>query len=310
MNCENELAPIALFVYSRPWHTRQTIEALQRNARAGDSRLFIFSDAARTPEKVAAVDEVRDYVRRVAGFRSVTIIERRENLGLANSIIDGVSRLCTEHGSVIVLEDDMVTAPYFLTYMNDGLERYAGEPMVASIHGYMYPVASSLPETFFIRGADCWGWATWQRAWQHFNPDGQFLLDELERRSLTGAFDFSDSYPYTQMLHDQIAGRNDSWAVRWYASTFLKGMLTLYPGRSLIQNIGTDGSGSHCGDTSALRVDLHRQRIEVALLPVKENSDARKAMELYFIDLKLHPAVSKKLWFRKIFKIIKRPFAR
>ncbi len=188
-------APIALFVYNRPWHIQQTVEALQKNDLAEDSDLFIFSDAPKKKEAVAAVQEVREYIKTVGGFKSVSIIERDINFGLANSIIDGVTRMCNEYGRVIVLEDDLVTSPYFLCYMNDALDLYEHEESVISIHGYIYPVAEKLPETFFLRGADCWGWATWKRGWELFEQDGRRLLEELCRQKLTDRFDFDNSYP-------------------------------------------------------------------------------------------------------------------
>ena len=284
------LAPIALFTYCRPDHIRRTVEALLRNSLAGESELIVFSDAARTPDKQQAVDEVRAYLETITGFRSITIKHRPENYGLAKSIIEGVTQVLQQSERIIVLEDDMVTSPYFLTYMNEGLEQYADEAKIASIHGYIYPIASRLPETFFIRGADCWGWATWRRAWQHFNPDGRYLLDELERQNLTEEFDFNGTFPYTQMLRDQIAGRNDSWAIRWYASVFLQDMVTLYPRQSLVRNIGTDGSGVHCGASSTMDVELISKPVCIELLPVSENHAARMAVTDYFRLLHIPPS--------------------
>src|SRR5262249_35869456 len=156
---------------------------------------------------------------------------RERNFGLAQSIVQGVSGTVAQHGRIIVLEDDMVTSPHFLTYMNQALDKYADEARVVSIHGYVYPVEQPLPETFFLPGADCWGWATWKRGWSCFNPDGQFLLNELKRQKLIRDFDFNGAFPYSEMLQAQIKGANDSWAVRWYASALLAGKLTLYPGR-------------------------------------------------------------------------------
>ena len=275
-------APIALFVYNRPLHTRQTVEALQKNRLAEDSDIFIFSDAPKKPEIAAAVMEVRNYIRQVSGFKSVKIIEHSDNLGLANSIIDGVTKICKEFGKIIVLEDDMVTSPYFLTYMNEALDRYETDERVISIHGYVYPVNSSLPEIFFLRGADCWGWATWVRGWALFNSDGKFLLDELVRHNLTQAFDFNNAYPYTKMLEDQINGRNNSWAVRWYASAFLADKLTLYPGRSLVHNIGNDNSGTHCGISSSHDAELSQVPIDFDAVIVEPLPAARKSFEKFF----------------------------
>ncbi|HEY9074495.1 MAG TPA: glycosyltransferase, partial [Desulfobaccales bacterium] len=197
------LAPIALFVYNRPWHTRQTVESLQQNDPARDSDLFIFADGPKNPGLDPAVLQVREYIRGITGFKSVTLIEREQNLGLAQSLIEGVTRVCGNRGRVIVLEDDMVLSPYFLAYMNQGLDEYAQENRVISIHGYIFPHKGPLPETFFLRGADCWGWATWQRGWSLFEPDGAKLLADLRRRRLTRAFDFNGAYGYTAMLHKQ-----------------------------------------------------------------------------------------------------------
>ncbi len=269
--------PIALFVYNRPWHTQKTVEALQKNELASESDLFIFSDAPKKPEAVTAVQEVREYIKTVGGFKSVSIVERDINFGLANSIIDGVTRMCNEYGRVIVLEDDLVTSPYFLRYMNDALDLYEHEENVISIHGYIYPVAEKLPETFFLRGADCWGWATWKRGWELFEQDGRRLLEELCRQKLTDKFDMDNSYPYTKMLRAQIAGKNTSWAIRWYASAFLQNKLTLYPGNSLVLNIGMDDSGTHCSSAVKYEGDLARASIHVGTVAVEESSVARQA---------------------------------
>jgi hypothetical protein len=275
-------APIALFVYARPGHVRRTVDSLLRNSEAAQSDLFVFSDAARGTDKQAAVEEVRAYVSTIGGFRSVRVVERPVNHGLANSIIGGVGQVLQEHDRVIVLEDDMVTSRHFLRYMNEGLERFSEDERVISVHGYVYPVRRPLPEAFFLQGADCWGWGTWRRGWSLFNPDGQALLDELTRRGLLDAFDFRGTYPYTEMLRSQVAGRNDSWAIRWYASAFLAAKLTLYPGRSLVHNIGNDSSGTHAMGTNTLDTDLSGTAIDLRHIPVEASREARAAFEAFF----------------------------
>ena len=169
-------APIVLFTYCRPEHTRRTVESLANNCLATDSDLIVYSDAARTAEKRAAVDEVRSYLGAIAGFRSVTIKHRTENYGLARSIIQGVTEVLAQSERIIVLEDDMLTSRHFLSYMNEALSRFAEEERVISVHGYVYPVTVPLPEAMFLQGADCWGWATWRRGWKHFNPNGQHQI--------------------------------------------------------------------------------------------------------------------------------------
>ena len=277
-----KLAPIALFVYNRPWHTRQTIKELQKNGLAGESDLFIFSDAPNKPEVTKAVQEVRDYIKTISGFRSVKIIERAENFGLSKSIIDGVTRLCSEHGRIIVIEDDLLTSPYFLKYMNDALDLYELEERVISIHGYMYPVDAILPETFFLRGASCWGWATWKRGWNLFEPDGQKLLMQIKKLRVENEFNYNGSYDLLGMLRSQVEGKIDSWAIRWYASAFLANKLTLYPGKSLVQNIGFDGSGKNCGTTDVFFTEFADHPVALGRQDVYENLNAQAAISQYF----------------------------
>jgi hypothetical protein len=274
-------APIALFVYNRLSHTRLTVESLQKNSLASQSDLIIFSDAAKTDAPKEAVCAVRKYIYQIDGFKSITIVERETNFGLAQSIIDGVTSVANQYGRVIVLEDDLVTSQYFLKYMNDGLNVYEKEDDVVSIHGYVYPI-DNLPETFFLKGADCWGWATWKDRWAMFEPDGAKLLDALKRRSLTKRFDFNGTYGFTQMLADQISGKNNSWAIRWYASAFLNNKYTLYPGKSLVLNIGNDGSGTHCNETSAFSSDLYNAVVDVSTITVEDKQPALLAFEHYF----------------------------
>lgn len=270
------LAPIALFAYNRPLHLRRTVEALAENALAGKSELFVFLDGPREESDRVLSDEIRKYVSSLSAFRSVSLVERDKNIGLAASIIAGVSQTLETYESIIVIEDDIVTSPFFLQYMNDALSTYRQDDAVASIHGFVYDI-EGLPETFFLKGADCWGWATWRRAWRAFESDGKRLLRGLEEGRLLHDFDLDGAAHYTQMLRDQIEGRNDSWAIRWHASAFLKGMLTLHPGRSLIRNIGLDGSGTHCHNVPAhLQVEAGNRPLCVERLPVLENTVARK----------------------------------
>jgi glycosyltransferase involved in cell wall biosynthesis len=275
-------APIVLFVYNRLWHTQQTVEALQNNVLAKQSELYIYSDGANTEKVQKSVNEVRQYIDKIDGFKSVTIIKRIKNFGLAESIIDGVTTIVNQYGRIIVLEDDMVVSPYFLEYMNETLEQFVDDERVISVHGYVYPVNIELPEAFFLTGADCWGWATWRRGWALFNSEGQYLLDELVRRHLIQEFDYNGAYPFLNMLKDQIKGANDSWAIRWNASAFLAGKLTLYPGRSLVHNIGTDSSGTHCKDSDSMDAKLSETKINLNNISVESSRTAREAFENFF----------------------------
>lgn len=279
-------APVALFVYNRPHHTQLTVEALLANPLASSSELFVFSDAPRSEADRAAVDQVRSYVRSISGFKKISLVEQPENLGLAGSIISGVTGIVARFGKIIVLEDDLVTSPFFLQYMNEALEIYSDDERVISIHGYVYPLQDSVPELFFIRGADCWAWATWKRGWDIFQPDGAILLRELRNQKLTRRFNFDNSYPYIKMLEAQVLGKNSSWAIRWNASAFLAGKLTLYPGRSLARNAGFDNSGTHCGSDDRFDVELSATPITVSRIPVRESEQAFRAFRNFFRKLR------------------------
>jgi hypothetical protein len=262
---------------------RQTVGALQRNLLAMQSDLFVFSDAPKIAAAMPAVQQVRDYARSITGFASVNIIERTENLGLAQSIVDGVTQLCERFGRVIVLEDDLVTSPHFLAYMNAGLDAYENCDDVVSIHGYGYPTGHTLPETFFLRGADCWGWATWARGWRVFNGDARRLLAELDHGGGRQAFNFEGSSDYTGMLQNHIDGKISSWAVCWYASAFLADKLTLYPGISLVRNIGNDGSGTHSDSTDVFDGTLAQAMPRIGNIPIQESLEGRAAFRAYFL---------------------------
>ena len=276
-------APILLFVYNRPEHTRRCIESLLKNSLASESNLFIYADGAKDSTQQEAVNEVRNYIRSIQGFKQITLMERSENWGLARNIINGVTTQVNRYGKVIVLEDDLVVAPYFLQFMNDALEVYKNEPRVGHIQACDFTQDNTLPDTFLIKWTGSWGWATWDRAWKHFNPNGNELLQELEERKLTHVFDFNGKYGFTRMLRRQIEGKNNSWAIRWNASLFLKDILSLNVGRSLVQNEGFDGSGTNCGGGGLYASHLYLQPLLITpISPIEENKEARQAFIRYY----------------------------
>ncbi|NVN96215.1 MAG: glycosyltransferase [Bacteroidetes bacterium] len=298
-----KIAPIVLFVYNRPLHTQKTIDALLKNNLASESELYIFSDGYKDTDKnQTQVENVRNYIKTIKGFKNIIIFERKKNLGLSRNIIDGVTSIIDKYGKIIVLEDDLLTSTYFLKFMNEALSLYEHQDEVISVHGYIYPIKEELPETFFIKGADCLGWGTWKRGWDLFNPDASILLNKIIKENKTKEFNYGNSYPYFKMLKKQAEGNVDSWAIRWYASAFLKEKLTLYPYKSLVFHNGSDGSGTNFPDDRSLDVNLLDKPICLKLLPVEENKVAKKAFENYF--RKVHSSYLK-LIIRRIKRIIK-----
>lgn len=245
----NPLSPIILFTYNRPWHTRQVIDALAQNMEAKDSILYVYCDGAKEnsiADNLVKIEEVRNIVNSENRFKEVIIKFQKKNKGLANSIIDGVTAVVNSHGKVIVLEDDNVVGKYFLEFMNKGLDMYQDEESVYGVTGYCFPFNGKIRDTtYFLPIMSSWGYGTWANRWSKINFDGRGLLDQVISKKIGNKLDFG-SLGYYQMLKDQVAGENDSWAVRFYVSMYLNKGVFLYPNVSLLTNIGFDGTGVHC----------------------------------------------------------------
>ena len=278
-------SPIALFAFNRPEHTQATLDALCENELACDSELTIFCDGPRSSEDEASVAEVREIAHTARGFKRVDVVERAENFGLARSVIRGVTDMLNDNDTVIVLEDDLVTSPYFLRFMNEALHAYVDDERVISVCGYSYPVRGSLPETFFLAGAHCWGWATWRRGWALFEHDPDVVLQRLRQdRDLLYEFDRAGSYPHTQFLKRAAMGEGDSWALRWMASAVIHGKLTLYPGKSLVTNIGMDSTGTNAPEIDVYRTTLAAEPPCVGEIEVRQDTRARRLLRDFHIE--------------------------
>jgi len=239
------MAPIVLFTYKRFESLRRTVEALQRNTGARDSLLYVFSDGPRSAADVAAVAEVRAYLTGIDGFREVFVSESPVNKGPATSVIDGVTRVIREHGRVIVLEDDLITAPNFLSFMNAALETYVATPRVFSVSGFTLPISAPGDVYFTMRGSS-WGWATWEDRWNTVDwavsDFAAFLRDSLARHRFNRI-----GSDLVKSLKDQMAGKIDSWAIRWVYAQFRQERVTVFPTRSKVANIGLDDSDTRTG---------------------------------------------------------------
>lgn len=246
----NNLAPIVVFAYNRPDHLRQTLEALAKNDLASESVLYVYCDGAKpnaTKEQVQQVAENRMVAKSAKGFKELHVIEREENVGLMNNIVGAVTEIVNQYGRVIVFEDDMLTSPGTLCYFNDALETYKDDEKVMHIVSYMFPHRYLLPETFFYTvpypGG---GWATWQRAWKHYSNDIEELYNEWKDDLSYFNYWDHDGTDLVKQLVDNYKGTLRTWFVRWYAVMLRMGGLTLYPGKSLVTNIGFDGTGDNC----------------------------------------------------------------
>jgi hypothetical protein len=243
-------APIVLFVYNRSEHTRRTLDALAKNSLAEDSELWIFSDGPRTPGVEAQVEEVRTLIHSVESeswFRNVHIVEAKENLGLARAVRSGVSQVLEERGSVIVLEDDLVTAPDFLSFMNSCLDYYAENASVGAISGYCPPIqipGDYRDDVFLVPRSCSTGWATWADCWSGVEWEMHDLDEFCFDHTRQDAFDVCGADRSPRLIR-QVREGAESWSILFGYSLFRRDLLTVYPCVSRLQNIGADGSGVH-----------------------------------------------------------------
>ena len=256
------LAPIVLFVYNRPWHTQQTVEALQRCELATESDLYIFADGPKTcatEEQKAKISEVRKYIHTIDGFRLVTIEESETNKGLANSVISGVTKVIEKYGKAIVVEDDIVAHPFFLRFMNEALDTYQGNQKIFALSATMekFSIPSKYGKNIFLTHRfGSWGWATWADRWSivDWEINNYPIIKQPTKKQIKhfckgGA----DLWP---MLQAQYRGDIDSWAIRMGYNMSLQNKLCLRPVKSFVYNIGMDGSGIHCGSSECLLLPL------------------------------------------------------
>ena len=293
------LAPIVLFVYNRPHHTQKVIDALAANELAPFSEIYIFSDGPKqNPIDVEAVKQVRLYIQSINFFQKIHITERAENIGLSENIITGIDSIFEQYDQAIILEDDTLPSPEFLKYMNEALEIYQNESEVGSVQGFQFPVKFDKNiSSYFDYSVGCWGWGTWKNKWILFEPNGAELLAQIEQKELTTKFNLNNTYPFIELLKNQIEGKSNSWAIRWYASLFLNEKLNYYPCNSFIKNIGNDGSGTHIDKTN-YSVLAFQKKATAEKIPVKQNEQAFEVVLKY--RRKLRQANQKKNLFRKI----------
>ena len=244
-----EKTPIAVFLYNRPSHASVVLESLSRCRRVDECFLKIYCDGPKKPGHSAGVAEVRQVAREWAARFDSEVVERETNLGLARSIVGGVSELCESHGRVIVVEDDFALNQAFLDYMLTALDRYADERNVYQVSGYMFPIRhAAKPDAFFLPLTTTWGWATWARAWNVFDWDASDATERLRDPATRRSFNLNDAYPYADMLEATLQGEHDSWGILFWWAVFKSGGLVLHPRKSLVWNGGVDATGTHRGD--------------------------------------------------------------
>jgi len=247
INMMNHKTPVAIFVYNRSRHVKQLFDSLLACGRLDECDVHIYCDGIKKPEHASNVIAAREVVREYASRFDAIVIERTENIGLAHSIVAGVTDLCSKYGRVIVLEDDLILHPAFLNFMIQALDRYENEEHVVQVAGFTFPIQTPpQPDAFFLPLTTSWGWATWARAWKSYSWDAVDGVEQLSTDAeLRKRFDLDGTYPYSNMLRNAMSGKIDSWAIRWYWQTFIRNNLTVYPRQSLVWQNGFDELATH-----------------------------------------------------------------
>ncbi len=275
-------APIILFVYNRPEHTAKTLTKLSENPLTQQSTLYIFSDGAKHSKDEDKVTEVRTVISQPLPFKEINIIHRPQNLGLASNVIDGVTQVIDRHGKAIILEDDVLLAPYALDYFNEALIRYQNIEKVMHVGAYMYNIdRNGLEETFFTRLSMSQGWATWKRAWDFLEKDIDVIISRFDKKKIKN-FTFDGTMNFWKQIQAQKMGKINSWAVRWYASIFFREGLAIQTKYSLLDNIGHDGSGIHSSISNMFDTEIQETKVLYFPNLIEENPLAYRALKEYF----------------------------
>ncbi|AUY77091.1 glycosyltransferase [Escherichia coli] len=286
-------APVILFVYARYEHTKKTIEALADNYYATETELIIYSDYWHDENDKENVNKVRRYIKSIKGFKSITIIERETNYGLAKNIIEGVTDVCNKYERVIILEDDLLTSRFFLKYMNHALEKYELNEEVWHISGWNYPIDfNSNKASFLWRVMNCWGWATWSNRWRYFEKKPSQIISEWDAEKIK-AFNLDGYHDFFEQIIMNYEGRKNTWAIFWYATIFINNGLCLNPINTYVKNIGYDGSGQNCGVKDIYKSKVSQFYIDSFPDILEENELAVKEIKKFF--KKQEPSVFRKI---------------
>ena len=262
-----DTTPVVILAYNRPDALRRTLAALAADDLAAGTDLFIRVDGPKRPSDVEKVAAVRELAHTVCGFRHVDVVCSEKNRGLAASVITGVEKVLESSDTVIVLEDDLVTHPGFLTFLNAGLERYRNVSEVFSICGYSNRVRMPSEygyDAYFCPRSSSWGWATWRDRWQSvdLNPTPASLQKNAIAFNRWGGSDCA------QMLRGWMEGKNSSWAIRFCYSQFLQGKVSLFPTESLVDpSAGFNGDGTHCKSYNRFRFQMASPQRRVFRMP-------------------------------------------
>ena len=275
------IAPVVFFAYNRPDHLLLTLNKALDSNQNPSRDFYIFIDGARNSSDAAKVEEV---VRTATKFTNLKIVRRNKNFGTSKNIVSGITQILNIYKKIIVLEDDILIHESFFDFMDTNLARFEFNNKIGSVQGYSPDLNLSSVNHYFMYGADCWGWGTWKRAWDLFEPSGYKLLKSLQKSGRRKEFDLQNSYPFTSMLQGEALNYVDSWAIKWHASLFLRNKLSLYPNPTIVKNIGFDGSGVNSPiafDRNSNSIEMSVKHYQIDSVNLTENIEIMRSISKY-----------------------------
>jgi hypothetical protein len=302
------ISPIVLFVYNRPNHTLKLLESLKKNELSNFSTLFIFCDGPKsnsTNDNLLLIKQVKEIIKTQQWCKEVIIKESNVNLGLANSVINGVGDIIKKYGKAIILEDDLILSRFFLKYMNDSLIKYERNENIKQISGFQFPLnIKQNMSSSFMPIVTSWGWATWERVWENINFYPNDYITFLKNKKEIFKFDLNGTYPYSKMLFNQMNNKNyGSWGIRFYYSVFKSNGLVVFPDYSLVQHTDFDLSGTHKSDYINLNTKNWDMDYSIIKFPeeITINTDMYKDVIKFYKKRRSIIGIIKRIKFRLIF---------
>ncbi len=271
-----------LFTYNRPLHTRKTLKALEENTICPDE-LWVFQDGPKE-DKDENWFEVNKIVKSINWCNCRAIIGEK-NQGLGKSIVNGINKAFEEADAVIVLEDDCVSHPLFLEFMNEALEKYANQERVFQINGNAYPIKLKKDgyDAFFTPRVDCWGWGTWKEKWKYMSLD-YTILKRIKNNEHSNYLLENYGRDLEGYMINTLYSKSNSWACFWGMTVFEHDGLCLSVYESLIENVGFDSSGTN----SSIEIEIEQllrplDNLNKLLLPdeIKENEEIKEYLKEY-----------------------------
>ena len=278
----NQPAPIVYFAFNRPLHTQRTLQAISECRHAENTALYIYIDGPQEGANETTLNNINE-VKKIAEQKKwcgeVQIIAAEKNKGLFKSIVQGITETVNKHGRVIVIEDDVLVFPGFLNYMNTALDLYENNPEVMHVSAFTKAEFTNVPlqeSTFFYNHTTCWGWATWKRAWDKFTPDASAIKKACAQKGNLYYLNLDGTFEMFWGLKAIADGKFQSWNTLWHSVVFLNDGLCLHPARSLVNNIGHDGSGTNCeSDERFVINEVLQDDIIITPIPLVENKTIR-----------------------------------